>query len=278
MGIQNRLLAVVLENGVPAFDVVEGLDDRLSGHSRSEGAEVPLKVTDPQDELGDGGGAGVDLDAEELVRVNGVAGSFENRLGFAQAAEHIANFALQPLHVLHRHIEEIRGAARRVEDERVAQRIQEFADLLPGLGELPALRQRDGCGLDVGPLLAEGLDDRRQHQPLDVGPGRKVSAQLVPLVLVEGPLQQRSEDRGLDFAPLLSPGVDQQVDLLVGQGKRCGLVEQATIEAEHRLHENGRETARLHRGPERAGHLGKRGDPALLTQPAEHCREALLRQ
>jgi len=105
-----------------------------------------------------------------------------------------------------------------------------------------------------------------------------VSAQLVPLVFVEGPLQQRSEDRGLDFAPLLSPEVDQQADLLVGQGKRCALVEQAAVEAEHRLHEDGRETARLHRGPERAGHVGKRGDPALLPQPAEHCREALLRQ
>src|SRR5271157_2595250 len=83
LSIQNRLFAVEVQNGVPAFDVMEGLDDRLSGHSRSEGAEVPLEVADPQHKLGDGGGAGVDLDAEELVRVNGVAGSFENRLGFA---------------------------------------------------------------------------------------------------------------------------------------------------------------------------------------------------
>ncbi len=130
----------------------------------------------------------------------------------------------------------------------------------------------------LGPLLAEGFDDRRQHQPLDVGPGSKVSAQLVPLVLVEGSLEERSEDRGLDLTPLFSPGVDQQADLLVGQGKRCGLIEQATVKAEHRLHENGRETARLHRGPERAGHFGKRGDPAFLSQPAEHCREAVLGQ
>ena len=207
-----------------------------------------------------------------------MSGSLENRLGFAQALEHIADFSLQPLHVLHRHVEEVRGAARRVEDGRVAEHIQEVADLLPRFWELTALPQGDGRGLDVGPLPAEGLDDRRQHQPLDVGPGREVSAQLVPLVLVEGSLEERSEDCRLDFAPLLSPGVDQQADLLVGQGKRCGLIEQATIEAEHRLHENGRESARLHRGPERACHVGKRGDPALLPQPAEHCREAVLGQ
>ena len=139
---------------------------------------MPLKVTDPKDELGDGSGAGVDLDAEELMRVNGVAGSFENRLRLAETAKHVANFPLQPLHVLHRHVEEVRGAARRVEDGRVAELVQEIADLLSGLGELPAFRQRDGRGLDVGPLLAEGLDDRRQHQPLDIGPGREVAPSL----------------------------------------------------------------------------------------------------
>src|SRR5271157_4484960 len=41
ISIQQRLFSVVFENGVPAFDVVEGFDDRLSGHSRSEGAKVP---------------------------------------------------------------------------------------------------------------------------------------------------------------------------------------------------------------------------------------------
>ena len=94
VGIEHRLLAVVFENGVPALDVVERLDDRLCGHSRAEGAEVPLKVTNPEHELGNGGGAGIDLDAEELVRVNGVTGSLENRLCFAQAVEHIADFPL----------------------------------------------------------------------------------------------------------------------------------------------------------------------------------------
>ncbi len=134
--------------------------------------------------------------------------------------------------------------------------------------------------LPGGPVrspIARGGARRSSATPAArVGPGREVSAQLVPLVLVEDSLQQRSEDRGLVFAPLLPPGVDQQPDLLVGQGKRRGLIEQAAVEAEHRLHEDGRETARLHRGPERAGHVGKRGDPAFLPQPAEHCREAVL--
>ena len=44
------------------------------------GAEVPLEVADPEDEVGDGGGAGVDFDAAELVGINGEASVFEGSL------------------------------------------------------------------------------------------------------------------------------------------------------------------------------------------------------
>ena len=48
------------------------------------GAEVPLEVADPEDQVGDRGGAGVDLDAEELVGVDRVA-AFEERLPLGDA-------------------------------------------------------------------------------------------------------------------------------------------------------------------------------------------------
>ena len=125
-----------------------------SGHSMlwkglmigSAGIHAPnygsaLKVTDPKDQLGDGGGTWVYLNAEELVRVNGVAGSFENRLRLAETAKHIANFP----------------SRRRVKDGRVAELVQEIADLFPGLGKLPAFRQRDGCDVDVGPIARGGV-------------------------------------------------------------------------------------------------------------------------
>jgi len=43
-----------------------------------------------------------------------------------------------------------------------------------------------------------------------------VGPELVPLVLVQGSLQQRSEDRRLDLAPMLLAGIDQQAKLMNG--------------------------------------------------------------
>src|SRR5947209_8100002 len=66
--IDGGLHRVVDEERVAEFDVVEALDDRL-GRKRAgaPGAEVPLEETDPEAEVGDGGGAGIELDALELV-------------------------------------------------------------------------------------------------------------------------------------------------------------------------------------------------------------------
>jgi hypothetical protein len=59
------------------LDVVEVTDNWDRWLSVAAGAEVPLEVADPEDEVGDDGGAGVDLDAEELVGVDSEAGVFE---------------------------------------------------------------------------------------------------------------------------------------------------------------------------------------------------------
>jgi hypothetical protein len=67
----------------------------------AEGTEVPFEVADPEDQLGDGDGAGVDFQAEELVGVYGEATAFEEFLGLAELAELVADLAFQLLHVLH---------------------------------------------------------------------------------------------------------------------------------------------------------------------------------
>ena len=69
------------------FDVVEALNDgfrRERGGSPS--AEVPLQVTDPEDEVGDGGGAGIHLESLELVRIDGESGFVQSLLRFATSA------------------------------------------------------------------------------------------------------------------------------------------------------------------------------------------------
>jgi hypothetical protein len=52
-----------------------------------------LQVADPEHELGDGGGARVDLEAEELVRVDGDALQVEQDLAFAESCELVEHLA-----------------------------------------------------------------------------------------------------------------------------------------------------------------------------------------
>ncbi len=58
-------LCVVGQHRVAARDVAVGAQDRIGEARRAAmRAQVPLEVADPQHEVGDGGGARVDLDAE----------------------------------------------------------------------------------------------------------------------------------------------------------------------------------------------------------------------
>ncbi len=69
-------LAVVFQHGVAALDVFEIFQHRLGGHRLAARAEMPLQVTNPQHQLGNGRGARIDFEAEKLVRVNRVRVSF----------------------------------------------------------------------------------------------------------------------------------------------------------------------------------------------------------
>jgi hypothetical protein len=62
-------VALVLDQGVAVLDVAEVAQHRFGRVHRAVGAEVPLQVANPQHEFRDGGGAGIDFEAEELVRV-----------------------------------------------------------------------------------------------------------------------------------------------------------------------------------------------------------------
>jgi hypothetical protein len=96
-----------------------------------------LEVADPEHQVGDGGGAGADLDAPELVRIDRQPEPLEGGLGLAEAPERVQDFPFQPLQVLQGDVQEVPRAARGVEDRGVAERAEEVADLIAGLGQLP---------------------------------------------------------------------------------------------------------------------------------------------
>jgi hypothetical protein len=79
----------------------------LRRQAAAAGAEVPLQVADPQHQFGDGGGARVEFEAEELVRVDGQAFGFEALLAAPESVQLVEHFAFEALHVFERHVEEI---------------------------------------------------------------------------------------------------------------------------------------------------------------------------
>jgi hypothetical protein len=120
--IQHEVNAIKGEHGIRAFDVVKVLENRAGRQAAALGAEVPLQVADPQHQLGNRGGARVELQAEELVRVDGQAFGFEQRLRLAQVVQLIEHFAFQALHVFQRDVEKIAAAAGRVEHAQAHRR------------------------------------------------------------------------------------------------------------------------------------------------------------
>ena len=68
--VQDPVHAVIVEHGVAADDVAEVADHGLRRVDRTVGPKVPLQVADPQHHLGDGGGAGVEFEPEQLVGVD----------------------------------------------------------------------------------------------------------------------------------------------------------------------------------------------------------------
>jgi hypothetical protein len=185
--------AVPLNNGVAVFvfggdsllpgnqcvgfyDVVEVADDGDGGLGVTAGAEVPLEVADPEDEVGDDGGAGVEFEAKELVGVYGEASVFEGLLGFSEGVEGFENFAFKSLHVFEGDVEEVPGAAGGVEDAGVAELFVEGAGGFDSGGAISGVDVLGDDGEGVAPVVAEGFDEGGDDQPLDVGAGSVVSS------------------------------------------------------------------------------------------------------
>ena len=123
--------AVVVEHGVAALDVFEFLQDGFAGRRLAARAEMPLQIANPQNHFGDGGGAGIDFEAQKLVRVNRVRGHFQPE-AFAELIGKIEDFTFKAFQVFERDVKEIAAAARGIEDFQCAQAFVEAVDFLAG--------------------------------------------------------------------------------------------------------------------------------------------------
>lgn len=64
-------------------------------------------------------------------------------------------------------------------------------------------------------------------------------AQAVALPGVQGPLEQRAEDRGLDVAPVRGRGLEQEPELLAGERQGRRRSEEPPVELQERPSQQG---------------------------------------
>ena len=245
VGAFGEVFFVVGEDGVAALDVVELFEDGFGGGRLAMDAKMPLKIADPEDEFGEGGGAFVELQAEELVGIDGRALKAKD-VGFTEVAEEVDDLAFESLHLLKRDVEEVARAAGGIEHADGAELGVELVHLGLGGLEVAALGERDGGDTDGGPFIAERLDDGGEDEALDVGARGVVGAELVAFVGREGAFEEGAEDGGLDVAPFEGGGFAEERELGGGDGKGLGGGKEAAVEVEELFLEEAGEAALVH--------------------------------
>ena len=210
--VEQRLDRVPGQHRVATFDVVKAADDRLGDVPQFPfRTQPPLQIADPQNQLGDDRGAGIDLQPQELARRHGDALHVEQHLAAADLPAHLQHLGLQAHQMLQADVEEVARSAGRIEHAQARQAALKRIHLGQGFLTIALVGQARGRGLHRFPLGAQRLNQRRQHQALDVGARGKVRAQLVPLGRIEGALQQGAENGRFHVAPIGLRGFDQQL-------------------------------------------------------------------
>ena len=268
-----RLLRIPGQHRIAAIDVAVVVHHRLGHALVAEAADLPLQPADPQHQLGQRRRARVQLDAQELLQRHRLALQAQAALRVAQGGQGIQHLGLHALEVLQRHVQEVAAAAGRVQHPQAAQPVVEAPQLGAGLvqavGALLAIERlglagQQQCGVaGVGPLGAQRLHHRGQHQPLHIGARRVVRAQGMALGGAQRALQQGAEDGRLHLAPVGRGRTLQQLDLLARQRQHVvvgrAALEEFAVEAQQGVRQRRGKAARIHRGPERAQHQRQRG-------------------
>ena len=204
------------------------------------------------------------------------AGQGEAGLAVAEFVERVEHFAFQALEVLQGHVQEVAGAAGRVEHAYAAQAVVEAAQFGGGFVGLALGGERQGGGLGVAPFGAQRFDHGGQHQPLDVGARGVVGAELVALARLQRAFEQGAEDGGFDVLPVGAGGLEQQPQLLPVERQGVGRLEQLAVEAQHVAGEHGGKAAGVHVAPELGEHA--HGDVGLVGVAGEQVAEAVGRE
>ena len=248
MFVACQVLCIPGEHGIAHLDCLEITENRLRRNAATC-AKMPLQITDPEHQFGNGGRAGIDFKSQKLVRVDG----FEFVTGEAplsgERGQGLQNLAFEPFHQFERYIQKISGAAGRIENADVAKLFvkclhQRGRALGVALGAFGLRR----C-LDIRPFGSERLQNRRYDQPLDIRAGCVVSTKFAPLGGVQGLFEKRAENRGLNEFPILRRGLVKLADFLARQGKHRAVLEQIAIELSHVPLDGVGEAPLVHRLP-----------------------------
>ena len=263
------------QHGVHVADVAIVPQHRLSRQAAVV-ADVPLQIADPQHQLRDVAGPRVDLQPQKLVRVHLVTVQPGKGLLAAEIQEGFDHVALQPLHEFERDIEEVAGAAGRVKHVGVVELLME--ELHGGDGLLAAgfTHQALGCGEDLLPLAAQGLDDGGDDEALHIGAGRVMRAEARALLRIERLFEKRAEDRRVHLAPVLPGGFAQFADLFLLQRIGGRITEELAVELLHAVLHGGGIVATVHRLPQHFK-LG-REDVGLVPRAVQEAGEGVLGQ
>lgn len=237
---------------------------------------MPLQVADPQDELGDGGGAGIELDAEELVGIDGVGVELQAHV-LAKLGGEVEHLAFEDLELLEGDVEKVAAAAGGIEHAEAAEAVVVGIDLGAGLFEVAFVRVGEGGGADGIPFLAQRLDDGGEDEALHIRTRREVGAEGVAISGIERPLQKRAEDGGLDVSPVRFGGLLQQGELEGVHGQDSVVLEEAAVEPEELFpQDDGEAGAGIHLLEEGAKHRGETF--TTLRNGGEQLGEGAVRQ
>ena len=222
------------------FDVVESLDDRFGRKGGSApSAEVPLEEADPENEVGDSRGAGIQLDAFELVGIDGKACLPQALLSVTETFKGVVDLSLEALQVFEGNVEEIAGAAGGIEDFQRAEAAAEFEENVDCVRSFASALQGERGSLDIGPVAAKRFDDGGDDEPFDIRPWSIVRSQSVTLAFVQGALQKGAKDGWLHVFPFGDSGEAEDVELTAIEREGFDGFEEAAVKVQDVLAQNG---------------------------------------
>ena len=234
-----------VEQGIHEVEVVEFLQDRSLG-DRVAIPPVPLEESDPEGHLGQLEGVGIDLESVKLPRPDGGEEGCLHSLGAAEED----NFFLQILQALEGDVEEVPGAAGRIENmdtgESNEEGVLDTGGLAEGLAQGGAgrffLRRawlgvllsrldeiRDG-GAEGIPFPTQRGEQHWLDEILDVAPAGVFRTEGGSCGGIESALEEGAEDGGIDRSPVEQGGLVDSGDLGRLESEDDGIGEEASVE------------------------------------------------